>query len=80
MSAPDFITTTVCIVGLGYVGYPLACAFAEKIQTIGYDVDAKKIAAINNTPGNRIEATTDPALIGEAIAPGRCGSQGWVCV
>ncbi|MCP1663258.1 UDPglucose 6-dehydrogenase/UDP-N-acetyl-D-galactosamine dehydrogenase [Methanocalculus sp. AMF5] len=57
---------TVCVVGLGYVGYPLACAFAEKIQTIGYDVDAKKIAAINATPGNLIEATTDPALIREA--------------
>ncbi|WP_343089254.1 nucleotide sugar dehydrogenase [Methanocalculus natronophilus] len=57
---------TVCVVGLGYVGYPLACAFAEKIQTIGYDVDAKKIAAINATPGNLIEATTDPTPIGTA--------------
>jgi len=58
--------TTVCVVGLGYVGYPLACAFAEKIRTIGYDVDAKKIAKIDETPGNRIEATTDPAKIREA--------------
>lgn len=58
--------TTICVVGLGYVGYPLACAFAEKIRTIGYDVDAKKIARINDTPGNRVEATTDPARIREA--------------
>ncbi len=66
MKSQDPTKTTVCVVGLGYVGYPLACAFAEKIRTIGYDVDAGKIAGINNTPGNRIEATTDPALIGEA--------------
>ncbi|HIJ07378.1 MAG TPA: hypothetical protein HA365_08840, partial [Methanocalculus sp.] len=68
MKSQDPPQTTVCVVGLGYVGYPLACVFAEKIQTIGYDVDAGKIAAITNTPGNRIEATTDPARIREAIA------------
>ncbi len=62
----DVSAVTVCVVGLGYVGYPLACAFAKKIRTIGYDVDPKKIAAINDTPGNRIEATTDPSLIGDA--------------
>ncbi|MCQ1538181.1 nucleotide sugar dehydrogenase [Methanocalculus taiwanensis] len=66
MNAPDITITTVCVVGLGYVGYPLACAFAEQIRTIGYDVDAKKIATINTSPGNRIEGTTDPARIREA--------------
>ena len=30
------------IIGLGYVGLPLALAFSDKFPVIGYDVDAKK--------------------------------------
>ncbi|MDO4988193.1 MAG: nucleotide sugar dehydrogenase [Synergistes sp.] len=32
------------LVGLGYVGMPIAVAFAEKIDVIGFDLNAKKIA------------------------------------
>jgi UDP-N-acetyl-D-galactosamine dehydrogenase len=58
--------TTVCVVGLGYVGYPLADAFSRHVKTIGYDLDANKIARINAEPGNNVLATTDPARIAEA--------------
>jgi UDP-N-acetyl-D-galactosamine dehydrogenase len=58
--------TTVCVVGLGYVGYPLADAFSRHLRTIGYDLDTKKIARINAEPGNNVLATTDPARIREA--------------
>ncbi len=58
--------TTVCVVGLGYVGYPLAEAFSSHVRTIGYDIDTGKLARIRSTPGNRIEATDDPSRIGEA--------------
>jgi len=58
--------STVCVVGLGYVGYPLADAFSRHVTTIGYDLDTKKIARINAEPGNRVLATTDPARISEA--------------
>lgn len=29
----------VCVIGLGYVGRPLAVAFAEKMPVVGYDID-----------------------------------------
>ncbi len=58
--------TTVCVVGLGYVGYPLANAFARHLRTIGYDVNAEKIERINTEPGNKLIATADPAMIREA--------------
>jgi UDP-N-acetyl-D-galactosamine dehydrogenase len=58
--------TIVCVVGLGYVGYPLADAFSRHLRTIGYDINAAKIARINEEPGNRVIATTDPAMIREA--------------
>jgi UDP-N-acetyl-D-glucosamine dehydrogenase len=36
----------ICIVGLGYVGLPLACAFAKKHTVYGYDVSSKKIESL----------------------------------
>ena len=33
----------ICLVGLGYVGLPLAVAFAEKFQVIGFDINANRI-------------------------------------
>ena len=33
----------VSLVGLGYVGMPIAVAFARKIQVVGFDLNAAKI-------------------------------------
>lgn len=57
---------TVCIIGLGYVGLPLAEDFSRHIRTIGYRRDKNKVDELNNRCGNRIEATTDPHRIKEA--------------
>ncbi len=35
--------STVAIVGLGYVGLPLALAFGRKLKTIGYDISEEKV-------------------------------------
>jgi len=39
---------TVCVIGLGYVGLPLAEAFSKHLKTIGFDIDDKKIGYLNN--------------------------------
>ena len=56
----------VCVVGLGYVGLPLAEAFSRHLRTIGYRRNQKAVDELNATPGNRIEATTDPSMIKQA--------------
>lgn len=66
MESQEILKKTVCVVGLGYVGMPLAEAFSEHLRTIGFRRDQKKVDELNATAGNRIEATTDPALIREA--------------
>jgi len=66
MVSEDLKDKTVCVVGLGYVGLPLAEAFSRHLRTIGYDLDAKKIDRINAGPGNKVISTTDPAMIREA--------------
>jgi UDP-N-acetyl-D-galactosamine dehydrogenase len=38
----------IAIIGLGYVGLPLANAFSEKFKVIGYDNDIKKVEELNN--------------------------------
>ena len=38
-------TLTIAVVGLGYVGLPLAVEFGKKIRTLGLDLSAQKIAA-----------------------------------
>jgi UDPglucose 6-dehydrogenase/UDP-N-acetyl-D-galactosamine dehydrogenase len=55
----------VCVVGLGYVGYPLAEAFSRHVYTIGYDVDVQKIEIINSSK-SLIHATNDPHQIQNA--------------
>lgn len=36
--------TTIAVVGLGYVGLPLAVEFGKKFRTIGFDLSVEKIA------------------------------------
>ena len=37
--------SVVAVVGLGYVGLPLAVEFGKKGRTIGFDLSARKIAS-----------------------------------
>jgi len=38
----------IAIVGLGYVGLPLAVAFSEKYQVLGFDINEKRVSDLNN--------------------------------
>ena len=40
--------TKIGVIGLGYVGMPLAVAFAEKFDVIGFDIDKEKVEKYNN--------------------------------
>lgn len=68
----------LAVVGLGYVGLPLAVAFAEKVKTLGFDINQEKINVYRKgiDPTNEIgddkiqsttlEFTTDPTRLKEA--------------
>ena len=38
----------IAIIGLGYVGLPVAVLFASKYRVVGYDINSKRIDALNN--------------------------------
>ena len=71
--------TIIAIVGLGYVGLPLAVEFGKKYRTIGYDLSETKITNYKNyrdptgevstenlKASTKLTVSTDPKTIGEA--------------
>jgi len=71
--------TVIAVVGLGYVGLPLAVELGKKHRTIGYDLSREKVEAYRRhvDPTGEVAAadlkaaaglapTTDPAALGEA--------------
>ncbi|AJP47373.1 GDP-mannose dehydrogenase [Rugosibacter aromaticivorans] len=69
----------IAIVGLGYVGLPLAVEFGKQCQTIGFDLSAAKVAAYNEfrdptgevsaddlRAAAKLDCTTDPRRLASA--------------
>ena len=58
---------TVCVVGLGYVGLPLAEAFSSHLKTIAFDIDEGKVKGLSESNNEEnIEFTADPSEIKQA--------------
>ena len=51
--------TTLAVIGLGYVGLPIALEFARKIKVVGFDINAERIELMkkNIDPSNELEAS-----------------------
>lgn len=68
----------ISLVGLGYVGMPIAVAFARKVKVVGFDLNSAKIDLYKNgvDPTNevgndvikntKVEFTSDPSKLKEA--------------
>ena len=37
---------SICIIGLGYVGLPLAIEFGKKREIVGFDIDKERVAQL----------------------------------
>src|SRR5688500_4829820 len=71
--------SVVAVVGLGYVGFPLAVEFGKKRRTIGYDLSRSKIESYRRgvdptgevssedlLAASQLLLTTDPAELSQA--------------
>ena len=68
----------ICVIGLGYVGLPLAAALSKKIPVIGFDIKERRIEELKNNfdrtkelntdemKGLNIEYSSNPSDIGKA--------------
>jgi UDP-N-acetyl-D-galactosamine dehydrogenase len=69
------VSERIAVIGLGYVGLPVAMAFAAKTDTLGFDIDARKIDelraghdrtgqhSLEELRGSRLRLSVDPAAL-----------------
>jgi len=50
---------TIAIIGLGYVGLPLAVAFAKQYKVIGFDINTKRVADLNDGNDFTLEVSSE---------------------
>ena len=51
--------TNICLIGLGYVGLPLAVAFAEKFKVVGFDIDESRIRDLKDGIDKTLEVESN---------------------
>jgi len=56
---PSMLNSKIAVIGLGYVGLPLAIEFAKKYNVLGYDIDEGRIAKLRNGIDMTKEADLD---------------------
>ena len=49
----------IAIMGLGYVGLPLAVEFGKKVQTTGFDINLQRIQELNNFQDHTLEVSAE---------------------
>jgi UDP-N-acetyl-D-galactosamine dehydrogenase len=49
----------IAIIGLGYVGLPLAVAFADKYKVIGFDINSHRVSALNSGNDETLEIESE---------------------
>lgn len=50
---------TIAVIGLGYVGLPLAAAFAGKYEVIGFDIDSERIEELREGVDQTLELSSE---------------------
>ncbi|WLQ16871.1 Vi polysaccharide biosynthesis UDP-N-acetylglucosamine C-6 dehydrogenase TviB [Hahella aquimaris] len=60
----DLRNAKIAVVGLGYVGLPLAVEFGKKFSTVGFDINAARIEELKSGKDSTLEV--EPELLAEA--------------
>ena len=55
----SFSSPEIAIIGLGYVGLPLAVEFGKKYKTIGFDIKEDRIEELRNHQDSTLEVSTE---------------------
>ena len=75
---PAFEAEKIAVIGLGYVGLPVAISFGKKVPTVGFDIRAKRVEELKKGLDETMEVdagqlaaskqlvmTADPALLAD---------------
>lgn len=58
----------LCVIGLGYVGLPLAVEFGKKITTIGFDINQARVDALRSGVDHTLELTAEELQATEQLS------------
>lgn len=58
----------ICVIGLGYVGLPLARLFSTKYKTVGFDMNSARVEQLSSGHDDTLELSDE--LLGKAIENG----------
>lgn len=58
----------IAIIGLGYVGLPLAVEFGKQFETIGFDINSKRIKELTNGIDNTLEVEPEEMKLATKIS------------
>ena len=61
-------TETIGIIGLGYVGLPLAAAFGRRFQTVGFDIDESRVAELREGVDATLEVSSEALSDAEGLS------------
>ena len=63
----------IAVIGLGYVGLPLAAAFAEKYPVVGFDINEARVNELKSGHDHTLELTDDElkAVLVEGLESGK---------
>lgn len=64
----------IAIIGLGYVGLPLAIAFAQKYNVLGFDIDEERVDELTQGKDRTQEANL--SVLNEVISSKKTGTKG----
>lgn len=67
----------IAVIGLGYVGLPLARLFATKYNVVGFDINKARIAELNSGVDKTLEVESD--LLKAVLVPKSHQGQGLYC-
>ena len=56
------------VIGLGYVGLPVAIAFSKKYKVFGFDINSKRINELNRSIDNTLEISTESLNIANSAS------------
>lgn len=55
---PQFVPPILGIIGLGYVGLPMALEFGKSIDTVGFDIDEQRVSELRGGLDRTLEVTS----------------------
>ncbi|MFQ5983385.1 MAG: Vi polysaccharide biosynthesis UDP-N-acetylglucosamine C-6 dehydrogenase TviB [Woeseiaceae bacterium] len=64
----DINNIRIGVIGLGYVGLPLAVEFGRKYPTVGFDVDASRVAELNGGSDSTLEVSNEELASADKVS------------